>query len=128
MDFAPHDGLSFAYDAFVGNEQPDSLPSRLRTFNEIIATAHVTTRLQLRGTLDVGTQRHADGNGTGTWNGYAMVARYQLTIRMAVAGRFEGYSDPDQFIVVTGEPFGLQATGASLGVDVAPNAEAALAE
>lgn len=120
VDFAPHDGLSFAYDLFVGNEQPDSLPSRLRTFNEIIVGASITTKLQLRGTLDVGTQRHADGVGTGTWNGYAVLARYQLTPRVAVAGRFEGYSDPNQFIVATGEPFGLQATGASLGVDVAP--------
>lgn len=120
VDFTPRDGLSFAYDAFVGNEQPDSLPSRLRTFNEIIATTNVTTRLQLRGTFDFGTQRHADGDGTGTWNGYAILGRYRLTARVAVAGRFEGYADPDQVIVVTGEPFGLRATGASLGVDVAP--------
>lgn len=120
VDFAPRDGLSFAYDLFVGNEQPDSLPSRLRTFNELIATANLTSKLQLRGTLDIGTQRHQDGVGTGTWNGYAVVARYQATPRVAVAGRVEGYSDPDQFIVATGEPYGLRATGTSLGVDIAP--------
>jgi hypothetical protein len=120
VDFAPRDGLSFAYDAFVGNEQPDSLPSRLRTFNELIATASITGKLQLRGTLDIGTQRHQDGNGTGTWNGYAIIARYQATPRVAVAGRVEAYSDPDQFIVATGQPYGLRATGTSLGVDVAP--------
>jgi hypothetical protein len=120
VDFAPHDGLSFAYDLFVGNEQPDSLPSRLRTFNELIVGASITSKLQLRGTLDIGTQKHADGVGTGTWNGYAVVARYQLTPLVALAGRVEGYSDPDQFIVTTGEPYGLQAGGASLGVDVAP--------
>jgi hypothetical protein len=120
LDFAPHDGLSFAYDVFVGNEQPDSLPSRLRTFNEIIFGASITSRLQLRGTLDVGTQRHADGNGIGSWNGYALLARYQLSPRIALAGRVEGYSDPDQFIVITGEPYGLRASGASLGADIAP--------
>jgi len=120
VDFAPRDGLSFAYDVFVGNEQPDSLPSLLRTFNEIIVGASITSRLQLRGTLDVGTQRHADGNGTGSWNGYALLARYQISPGIALAGRVEGYSDPDQFIVTTGEPYGLRATGASLGVDVAP--------
>jgi hypothetical protein len=120
VDFAPHDGLSFAYDLFVGNEQPDSLPSRLRTFNELIVGVGVTSKLQLRGTLDIGTQEHADGDGTGIWNGYAIVARYQLSERVALAGRVEGYSDPDQFIVNTGEPYGVQATGASLGVDVAP--------
>ncbi len=120
VDFAPRDGLSFAYDLFVGNEQPDSLPSRLRTFNEIIVGASITNRLQLRGTVDVGTQRRADGTGTGSWNGYAMLARYQLAPRIALAGRVEGYSDPDQFIVTTSEPYGLRATGASLGVDVAP--------
>lgn len=120
VDFAPHDGLSFAYDLFVGNEQPDSMPSRLRTFHELIAQANVTNKLQLRGTLDVGTQEHADGGGTGTWNGYAIVARYQVTTRVALAGRVEGYSDPDQFIINTGKPYGVRATGASLGIDVAP--------
>ncbi|MDQ2768330.1 MAG: porin [Gemmatimonadota bacterium] len=120
IDFAPRDGLSFAYDLFVGNEQPDSLPSRLRTFNEIIVGASITSKLQLRGTLDVGTQGHTNGEGTGTWNGYAILARYQLSQRVALAGRVEGYSDPDQFIINTGETYGVQASGASLGVDVAP--------
>ncbi|MBA2683677.1 MAG: porin [Gemmatimonadaceae bacterium] len=120
VDFAPHDGLSFAYDLFVGNEQPDSMPSRLRTFNEVIATVGVTSKLQLRGTLDVGTQKHSDGDGTGFWNGYALVARYQVAPRVALAARVEGYSDPDQFIVTTGHPYGLEATGASLGIDIAP--------
>lgn len=120
VDFTPRDGLAFAYDLFVGNEQPDSMPSRLRTFNELIATVGVTSKLQLRGTLDVGTQGHFDGDGTGTWNGYALVARYQLTPRVALAGRVEGYSDPDQFIINTSEPYGVRATGVSLGLDVAP--------
>ena len=120
VDFAPRDGLSFAYDLFVGNEQPDSMPSRLRTFNELIVGASISSKLQLRGTLDIGTQEHADGNGTGIWNGYAILARYQLTRRVALAGRVEGYSDPNQFIISTGEPYGVEATGASLGIDVAP--------
>jgi len=120
VDFAPRDGLSFAYDLFVGNEQPDSMPSRLRTFNELIVGASISSKLQLRGTFDIGTQEHADGNGTGIWNGYAILARYQLTQRVALAGRVEGYSDPNQFIIGTGEPYGVEATGASLGIDVAP--------
>jgi hypothetical protein len=120
VDFAPRDGLSFAYDFFVGNEQPDSMPSRLRTFNELIVGASMSSKLQLRGTLDIGTQEHADGNGTGSWNGYAIVARYQLSQRVALAGRMEGYSDPDEFIISTGEPYGVEASGVSLGVDVAP--------
>ncbi len=120
VDYTPRTGLAFAYDVFVGNEQPDSMPSRLRTFNELIVTVGVTSKLQLRGTLDVGTQEHYDGDGTGTWNGYALVARYQLSQRVAVAGRVEGYSDPEQLIINTGEPYGVQATGVSLGLDVAP--------
>ena len=44
----------------------------------------------------------ADGDGTGTWYGYAIVARDQVTPPVALAGRVEGYSDPDQVIVKTG--------------------------
>jgi hypothetical protein len=120
VDFTPRDGLTFAYDGFFGNEQPDSLPSRLRTFNELIMGTSITSKLQLRGTVDLGTQRNASGVGAGTWNGYAVLARYKVSPRVAIAGRVEGYSDPHQLIVDTGEPYGLRATGTSLGVDVAP--------
>ena len=120
IDYTPLDGFDFAYDAFVGNEQPDTVPSQLRVWQEGIAQFKPTTRLQLRATYDYGFQRRPNNAGTGVWYGWAAIARYQVATRAAFALRAEGYSDPEQIIVATGRPFGMRANGASLNVDVAP--------
>jgi hypothetical protein len=122
LDYAVSPRLALAYDGFLGNEAPDSLPARTRLWQEGIVTVAATDRLQLRGTFDYGTQRRAGGGnvGNGVWRGYAVIARYQLQSRAAVALRAEGYSDPEQIIVSTGLPYGLRASGWSLNVDVAP--------
>ena len=121
VDYTPKSGIDFAYDAFVGNEQPDSLPSQLRVWQEGIVQLQPTAALQLRATYDYGTQRRATAvGGSAAWNGWAVIARYQPTAAVAVAVRGESYSDPEQVIVATGKPFGLRVAGGSLNVDVAP--------
>ncbi len=119
VDYTPRHGVDLAYDAFVGNEQPDSVPSRLRVWQEAIVQVQPTAALQLRGTFDYGQQKRAAA-GTATWTGWAAIARYRVTTPVAVALRGEGYSDPEQVIVETGRPFGLRVVAASLNVDVAP--------
>jgi len=120
LDYALTPRVALAYDAFVGNEAPDSAPSRLRVFHEGIVTATLTPRLQVKGTLDYGTQRRAAGSGASAWHGWAVVARLAVAPRVAVAARAEAYADPHQVIVATGLPYGLQATGQSLTLDVTP--------
>ena len=120
LDWTPKDGYDIVYDAFFGNEMPDSLPGQLRTWHEAIVQVKPAAVLQLRGTFDYGTQARAGGNGTAAWRGWAAIARYQLAPTVAVAARDEYYSDPEQVIVVTGLGDGLRASGASFDVDVAP--------
>lgn len=122
LDYTVSPKLSLAYDGFLGNEMADSLPARNRLWQEGIVTIAATDKLQLRGTFDYGIQRRAGaGNvGSGVWRGYALIARYQLQSRAAVAVRAEGYADPEQIIVVTGLPYGLRASGWSFNVDLAP--------
>jgi hypothetical protein len=122
LDYAAGPRVALAYDAFVGNEQPDSAPSRVRVFQEGIVRVTVTEKLRVAGTLDYGTQPRADGAGRASWRGYAVVAQYRATPRAAVGGRVEGYSDPEQVIVPTGRPDGLRASGASVNLDLAPHA------
>ena len=121
IDYAPRADFDFAYDAYVGNDQADSIPSQLRVWQEAIAQVRLTPRLQLRGTFDYGMERRPAGiGGSATWNGWAVIGRYQLTRALAIATRAERYSDPEQVIVVTGLPFGLRVNAASINVDVAP--------
>lgn len=120
LDYALTPGVSLAYDAFVGNEAPDTAPAQLRAFHEGIVQAAIGPRLQVKGTLDYGTQRRAPGSGTDAWHGWAVIARVTLVPRVAVAGRVEDYADPHRVIVATGLPYGLEATGQSLTLDVTP--------
>jgi len=120
VDWAATPALSLAYDAFVGNEQPDTLPGRLRVWQEAIVQWRASEALQFRGTLDYGLQRRPSGAGSAVWNGWAAIARWQPSPRTAVALRGEAYSDPEQVIVLTGRPYGLRVGAASLNVDVSP--------
>ena len=120
IDFAPSSRVALAYDGFLGNEMPDTLPRRTRLWQEGVVTLVLSDAWQLRGTFDHGTQQRADGNGHASWNGYATVARCQASPHLALAVRAEGYSDPEQVIVSTGHPYGLRVTGWSLNADVIP--------
>lgn len=121
VDYTPRSDVDFAYDAYVGNDQADSLPSQVRVWQEGIVQVKPTANLQLRGTFDYGLQRRpATVGGTGYWSGWAAMGRYQLTKSVAFGARAERYSDPEQIIVVTGQPFGLRVSGESVNIDIAP--------
>ncbi len=121
IDYTPRSDVDFAYDAYLGNDQPDSVPSRLRVWQEAIVQVKPTSRLQLRGTFDYGVQkRPASIGGSGYWNGWAAIARYQLSGLAALGGRLERYSDPEQIIVTTGLPYGLRVAGESVNIDISP--------
>lgn len=121
IDYTPRPDVDFAYDAYVGNDEPDSLPSQLRVWQEAIVQLRPTPKLQLRGTLDVGLQHRPAAIGRSAyWNGWAVIGRYQLSRFVATAARLERYSDPEQVIVLTGLPYGLRVSGASGNVDLTP--------
>ena len=119
-DWSPTSRVTVIYDTFLGNEQPDSARARLRQFHEVALKTSLTDRTTLWATFDYGTQPRARaGDGSASWRGFAVLARQQLTPRVALGGRVEGYSDPEQTIVATGVAAGLRASGASANVDVA---------
>ena len=118
VDFTPRDAVALAYDVFVGNEQPDSLPSRVRLWQEGVIQLKPTAEMQLRATFDLGSQQRL-GGGSGWWRGAALIARYQVNDRVASAGRAEYYSDPEQVIITTGQSYGVRVWGGSVNTDVA---------
>lgn len=117
LDYTLTPESTLSYYDFFGNEVSSG---RLRTLNGVGLRLQPTPRLLLVGNADVGSQRGAPGTGTAVWYGTALIGRLQLTRPVALAARVERYSDPDQAIVATGAPYGLQANGASIGVDVVP--------
>ena len=119
LDYTASPHLSLGYDNFIGNEAPDTAPSRLRVFNEVFALMTVG-RVQAWVTLDYGTQGRARTAGTSSWYGGAVVARLSLSRVVALAARIEQYGDPDGVIVRTGTPNPFRVAGGSLGLDVNP--------
>lgn len=121
VDYAPHPRVSLGYDAFAGNEQPDTSVRALRVFHEFAARARLTSRIEMSGTLDYGTQQLSETRPQASWRGWALLAQLALNDNASLTGRVEWYSDPRQIIVQTGQAFGLRARGASVNVDVRPS-------
>lgn len=117
IEYAPGQGLLLGYSDFVGNQQPDSLASRIRVFNELFARVGRADGMAAWLTADYGTQRAPDG-GWNDWYGVALVARRPLSARIALNARVERYADPHQVIVSSLGVAGFAATGASFGLDV----------
>ncbi len=118
LDYAVSPQLALGYANFVGNEMPDTVPSRLRVFHEVFA-AITRAPLGVWLTIDHGEQGRP-GGGHSTWYGGALIGRVKVSPTAAVAGRVERYVDPDGVIVATGTPNGFRVSGASLGLDLAP--------
>jgi hypothetical protein len=116
LQWTPAPRIVLVYDNFFGNEIPDSLASRWRVFQELVARADFSARLSSAIGFDWGSQRRVPA-GSDTWRGFAALARYRLRSDVSLGVRVEGYSDAQQVIVKTGRPTGLSATGASVNVD-----------
>ena len=117
IEYAPKATLLLGYSNFVGNELPDSVPARVRVFNQVFARLGRPDRTAAWLTADYGVQE-ASGGGADAWYGVALVVRHPLSDRVAISGRLERYADPDQVIVTSLGAGGFETGGASLGVDV----------
>lgn len=121
LDYALSPGITVSYDNFLGNEQPDSVRSRLRIFNEALLKAQVTSALGVELTADYGIQRRASGDGNDAFYIGAVVARLALNSKVALNGRVEYFSDRNGILTsVPAGADGFRSGGASIGVDVAP--------
>lgn len=121
VDYVASPRLTLSYDNFFGDVAADSLPARYRLYHDFIAQLNPSTRWQLAGTFSLGTQgRSTADDGTATWYGAAIFAKYRPRPNVGVVARLERYSDPDQVIVQTGLPDPFRTNGGSIGLDVAP--------
>lgn len=118
VDYTPAAWLTLSYDNFIGNERPDTLPSGVRSFHEVIVKARLTDRLETLVSVQRGSEPRPSRNGTTSWGGGAAVARVNAGRGVALSARLERFSDPEQAIAATGLGDGLVAWGGSIGVDV----------
>lgn len=118
LDYAVAPTTTISYYNFVNGETE----GRLRVFNGLGATV-TAGATRLLGELDVGSLGPpSSSRGTATWWGYTAIVRRQITTPMAVVARIERYADPEQVNIVTGQTNPFRGNGASIGVDVSPQA------
>ena len=121
LAYATPTGWCTRQGAFIGDAAPDSEATQMRVYHDVIAQYNPGGRWQFAAVYSLGTQgRSTPTGGMATWWGMTAFAKYHPRPTLAIVGRVEQYSDPDQVIVVTGLPASFQTTGASLGVDVNP--------
>lgn len=122
LDYAVAPAATLSYYNFASSEAG----TRLRTFNGVGLKVGDST-WTLLAEADVGTQSREGRAGTSRWVNSALIVRHRPTSRVAVSGRGEYTSDPDQVVISTGTARdgvtrnpAFHAVGASIGLDVAP--------
>ncbi len=116
--YAVSPGATLSYYTFVNNETG----GRLRLFNGVGGTI-ARGSVSLLGEMDYGTLGPSSAGGARSdWWGFTAVARRRMTQALALAARIERYADPGQVNLTTGLPYAFQGNGASVGVDVSPDA------
>jgi hypothetical protein len=121
VQFKPSESVLLNWSTFVGNEQPDSLSSRLRVFNDFYGVVTLSQDWRLALVFDIGTQEQAVGTSWDFWHAASLMARHTLDDRWAIGARVEYYTDPKGVIVSTGTENNFVTTGASVNLDFAPS-------
>jgi hypothetical protein len=116
VDWRPRPTVSLGWGMFVGNEQPDSLPSRVRVLNQLLAR-WTGGAWELSAVLD-GGQQAREGTGADWWTGSSLIARRALRPDVFASARIEHLFDRGQVLVRTDTPDGFRTTSATLGLDV----------
>jgi hypothetical protein len=117
LQYKPSGPVLLNWSTFVGNEQPDSVASRLRIFNDFYAVVTMSQNVSLAIVFDIGMQKQASGDSYDVWHGAALMSRYSINEHWALAGRVEYFLDRNGVIIPTGTPNNFQTIAASLNID-----------
>ncbi len=115
LAFNPLPYVSFAYNNFIGNEQPSGMPVEMLYFNDICLRLGNDGKFQVDMTYDFGTQKVDSVNRV--WMGAALVAKIPFGEKFAFGLRGEYYKDEFQVIYKTGTDKGFDGFGASINFD-----------
>lgn len=113
LSYSLNNVLTLTYNNLVGYEAGS------RIFNDFIVKIAPSEKLQFAGVFDLGFQRPRGSEAYRNWSVATFLSRYQVTPKLALAGRVERFFDRHQIIVSTNSPGGFNTWGASIGTDVA---------
>ena len=88
-----------------------------RQLHDFILKVNPSDAWSLQLQVDLGFQDASVTTQKSRWNGFSFMAKRSLSSTVAVNGRVERFSDPNQTLIATGTPDAFRAWGASIGVD-----------
>ena len=121
LTYKPKPDITLNWSTYIGNEQPDTVGTLWRYFNNFYAHMLLTKKFGLIAGFDIGTQQKRDSSktpdGMSVWYSPVLILQYRPTAKIRVAARAEYYSDIDGVIIPTGTINGFQTIGVSLNLD-----------
>jgi hypothetical protein len=117
ITFTPSSKITLNSSTFIGNDKPDSV-RKMRYFHDLYGIFQLSERWSATAGFDIGIEQKAKGSSDfNTWSTAALILRYAITAKTAIALRVEYYDDKNQVIVVTDTPNGFNTWGCSAGID-----------
>lgn len=129
VEFRPNDKVLINWDTYIGDERSAATPDyRMRYFSDLYLIANTGKHLSLTSCIYGGIQNRNYANGgtfSSRWWQANLIAEWKFTPKIALAGRVEYFSDPDEVMVfpVTGVfGFDCASTGLCLNVKITDQA------
>lgn len=120
----PNDKILINSSSFIGTDKAD-VARQMRYFHNLYAIFSATDNFGITLGFDIGAEQKVKGSTEyNLWYSPVLIARYQPISKLALAARFEYYSDRNGVIIATGSPNGFATFGYSLNADVIPFANA----
>lgn len=124
VTYKPNAAITLNSSTFIGNDKADSV-KQMRYFHDLYAIIQVTKRLGLIAAFDIGAeQKQAGASAMHTWYTPALIVKYAITPRAAIAARVAYFDDRNAVLIATGTPHGFRTWEYSANFDYALSANA----
>ncbi len=116
----PGSKLLINSSGFIGTDKPDA-ERKLRYFHNLYLVYSPAEKWEATIGFDIGAeQKQTNSRQYHLWYSPVLVARYQPLTQLAIAARYEFYSDKSGVIISSISPGGFQTLGYSLNIDAMP--------
>lgn len=117
LTWKPNNKITLSSSSFIGNDKPDT-SKQMRYFHNFYGQFAITQKIGLITGFDIGAEQKAKSNNQfNTWYSPVIIVRYQITPKIALAGRAEHYNDKNGVIISYPTPHGFQTTSYSFNFD-----------
>jgi len=117
ITYKPNDKLTLNYSNIVCNLQPDS-SRRWRWYHNFYATYSPIKKIEIAAAYDIGAEQYVKDTSlyllVYTW---AVIAKYSMNSKLAIACRYEQYNDYYGIIVINPNHRWFEVTGYSMNLD-----------